>query len=94
METSIAVGVMVSLVGCFVALAGWLSAREKRVWNDGKWQGNVDAKLDNILGIKQDVDNLQKTVNEHGNRLKSVEKDVSNVHYRLNELKERRSEHK
>jgi hypothetical protein len=92
METSIALGVMVSLIGCFVGLTGWLAKREKRIWTDGKWQGNVDAKLDNILGIKQDVDNLQKTVNEHGNRLKAVEKDVSNVHYRINKLKERRIE--
>jgi hypothetical protein len=87
METSLGLGIIVSLVGCFLGLAGWLSSREKRIMNDGKWQGSVDAKLDNILGIKTDVDDLQKTVQTHDNRLIAVEKDVGNVHERLNEIK-------
>lgn len=87
MEASIGIGLIISLVGCFLGLAGWLTTREKRVWNDGKWQGSVDAKLDGILGIKCEVEALGKAVHEHGSRLTAVETEVSNVHYRITELR-------
>ena len=47
---SIEIGIMLSIVGCFVGLAGWLASREKRVAGDAEWRGSVNAKLDVIVG--------------------------------------------
>ena len=77
METSIGLGVIIGLVGCFVGLAGWLSGRDKKIINDAEWRGAINTKLDIIAGIKGDVESLQKTVQKHGDRLINVEKDVN-----------------
>ena len=87
METTIGLGVIISLVGCFVGLAGWLSGRDKRIMSDSEWRGVINTKLDIIAGIKCDVDALEKTVQEHGSRLSAMETEVTNVYHRLNELR-------
>ncbi|MCI9274343.1 MAG: hypothetical protein HFE39_10395 [Clostridiales bacterium] len=90
---AIGISTIIALVGCFVGLAGWLSGRDKRLSTDAKWKGSVDAKLDLIVGIKNDVERIDKTINNHGERLAKVEASASQAHHRLDEIikKDRRN---
>ena len=46
----IEITLLIAMLGGLVGLAGWLSGRDKKIANDSKWRGGVDAKLDTILG--------------------------------------------
>ena len=53
----------------------------------------MDAKLDLIVVIKNDVERIDKTINNHGERLAKVEASASQAHHRLDEIikKDRRN---
>ena len=54
------ISVLIALVGCFVGLAGWLSGRDKKISNDAEWKGAINAKLDVICGVTQDIKKSRK----------------------------------
>ncbi len=68
-----AIGVGLAIVGCFVGLAGWLAGRDKRIATDAEWKGQVNAKLDIIVGTQKDVAAVSKTVNDHESRIRVLE---------------------
>ena len=80
------IGIIGTFIGCFVGLAGWLSGRDKKISNDAEWRGIVNTKLDSILGIRTDVDSLEKEVKEHGERITAVESSVKSAHHRLDKV--------
>lgn len=80
-------GALIAVIGCFVGLAGWLAGRDKRIANDAEWRGTINAKLDVIVGIKSDVERLEVTVSNHGERIKAVESSAAQAHHRIDELK-------
>lgn len=84
---TVEIGAMIAVIGCFVGLAGWLTGRDKRVANDAEWRGTINAKLDVIVGIKSDVERLEATVSNHGERIKAVESSAAQAHHRIDELK-------
>lgn len=84
-DTAVSLGVLVALVGCFVGLAGWLSARDKRTGDDREWRGAVNAKLDVIVGIKTDVERIEKVQGCHAERIARVEASSASAHKRLDE---------
>lgn len=84
-STTIAISLMVSLVGCFVGLAGWLSGRDKKISGDAEWRGAINAKLDIITGIKTDVSDLQDEVNDLGKKVVIIEQSAKSAHHRLDE---------
>ena len=84
-STTIAISLMVSLIGCFVGLAGWLSGREKKISGDDEWRGEINAKLDIITGVKTDVSELQDEVNDLGKKVVIIEQSTKSAHHRLDE---------
>ena len=82
---TIEITVLIAVVGCFVGLAGWLSGRDKKISNESKWRGSVDAKLDAIMGIKQDVKVLEEKVDLQGERITAVEQSAKQAHCRITE---------
>ena len=84
MET-IEITVLIAVVGCFVGLAGWLSGRDKKIANDSQWRGTVDAKLDAIIGIREDVKVLGDKVDAQGERIAAVEQSTKQAHHRITE---------
>ena len=84
-STTIAISLMVSLVGCFVGLAGWLSGRDKKISGDAEWRGAINAKLDIITGVKTDVSDLQDEVNDLGKKVVIIEQSAKSAHHRLDE---------
>ncbi|MBS1471331.1 MAG: hypothetical protein HP023_12290 [Lachnospiraceae bacterium] len=84
-STTIAISLIVSLVGCFVGLAGWLSGRDKKISSDAEWRGAINAKLDIITGVKTDVSDLQDEVNDLGKKVVIIEQSAKSAHHRLDE---------
>lgn len=80
-------GLLLSMIGCFVGLAGWLANREKRVCGDAEWRGCVNAKLDVIVGIKKDLTRIETEVREFGERLARVESAMAQIYRRSDEQK-------
>ncbi|WP_279194757.1 hypothetical protein [Holdemania massiliensis] len=84
-STTIAISLIVSLAGCFVGLAGWLSGRDKKISGDAEWRGAINAKLDIITGVKTDVSDLQDEVNDLGKKVVIIEQSAKSAHHRLDE---------
>lgn len=77
---------LIGIIGCFVALAGWLANREKKVVNDSEWRGNVNGKLDAILGIDKRVDRLEREVKDQGKELAAVNERANSINQRLDSV--------
>ena len=80
------ISALIALVGCFVGLAGWLSGRDKKISNDAEWKGAINAKLDVICGVTQDIKKVEETVSDHGERLSAVEASAKQAHHRIDEI--------
>lgn len=83
------IGILIAICGCFVGLAGWLSGRDKKIANDSEWKGIVNTKLDNILGVSKNLDEVEGKVEEHGAKISALERDVKSAHNRIDEMVKR-----
>lgn len=83
-------GIIGTVIGAFIGLAGFLSGRDKKIAGDAEWRGTVNAKLDNIntgvLGVCSEVKAIQVTLAEHGERLSTVEASAKQAHHRLDQF--------
>lgn len=77
---------IIALVGCFVGMAGWLTSREKKIEYDSEWRGNVNGKLDAILGIDKRVDRLEDKVEKQGKEIVEVDQSIKSAHRRLDDI--------
>lgn len=82
---SIELSVLIAVIGCVVGLAGWLSNRDKQRDGDAEWRGEVNGKLDGIMGIRGQVDKLDEKVDKQGERIAGVEASAKAAHKRLDE---------
>lgn len=80
------ISILIALVGCFVGLAGWLSGRDKKISNDAEWKGAINAKLDVICGISQDVKRLEDMIHEQGKQISSIDASAKQAHHRIDEI--------
>lgn len=67
------IGILIAIVGCFVGLAGYLRGRDGKISSDAEWKGTVNAKLDVIVGITQDVKSVEARLGKLENRVTAVE---------------------
>lgn len=88
----IEITLLIAILGGFVGLAGWLSGRDKKISRDSEWRGEVNAKLDVILGIKEDVKELCGKVDNHEHRLTEVEQRSKSNTHRLNRIDGKKDE--
>lgn len=86
MTDTISIGILFTVIGGFIGLAGWLSNRDKRTKEDSEWRGRVDAKLDVVCGINKDVEAIQCDVKVLGERVAKVEASASSAHHRMDRL--------
>ena len=74
---TIEITILIAIVGCFISLAGWLTAREKKISNDSEWRGRVNTSLQNISDklddIKVDFEGFRNTLQDHEKRIAHVE---------------------
>ena len=74
---SLEIGLLISVIGCWIGIAGWRMNREKRVAGDAEWRGCVNAKLDVIVGMKDDLSRVESEMKEFGERLTRTEASVA-----------------
>lgn len=89
----IALSTLIAVIGCFVALAGWIKNRDGKIETDAEWKGSVNGKLDSILGIQKNLDRVEGTVREQGERLAKVEAKASSAHKRIDIIEGREYSH-
>lgn len=82
----IAISTLIAIVGCFVALAGWLKNRDSKINDDAEWRGCVNGKLDSILGIQKHVDRIECDVRQLGERVAKTEASAASAHKRLDNM--------
>jgi outer membrane murein-binding lipoprotein Lpp len=85
---TVELSILVAIVGGIVGIAGWLAGRDKRVAQDAEWRGQVNAKLDVIVGIKSDVADLAEKIGDHAERIKAVEASAKQAHFRIDEIRD------
>ncbi|MEG0359889.1 MAG: hypothetical protein RR598_11540 [Anaerorhabdus sp.] len=84
-NTSITLGLLFAIIGCFVGLAGWISNRDKKIANDSEFKGAVNAKLDVVLGIKVEVKKIEDDLKEITKKIVVVEESTKSAHKRIDE---------
>lgn len=67
------IAILITIIGCFLGLAGWLTTRDKKVSSDGEWKGTVNTKLDMILGITDRVGTVENDIRKLSDRTTKVE---------------------
>ncbi|MCC8122906.1 MAG: hypothetical protein LIO58_05160 [Oscillospiraceae bacterium] len=82
---SVELGAAIAVVGCLVGVAGWLYNREKKINEDAQWRGGVDAKLDVIVGITNDVSRLESAISNQATWMGKLEASVASAHKRIDE---------
>ena len=85
MAENIGISLLIAVIGCFIGLAGWLKSRDGKIANDAEWKGQVNAKLDGILGIRSDVEDIDKRVREHDKQITSARERADSAHKRIDE---------
>lgn len=76
---NIEIGLLIAVIGCFVGLAGWLSGRDKKLSADSEWKGEVNAKLDLAIGIRNDHEELRHRVTKHDKDIVALQHDLDNI---------------
>ncbi|MEG0165765.1 hypothetical protein [Anaerorhabdus sp.] len=84
-NTSITLGLLFAIIGCFVGLAGWISNRDKKIANDSEFKGSVNAKLDMMLGIKTEINEIKDDYKGLSEKVVLVEASTKSAHKRIDE---------
>ena len=85
---SMDIALICTIIGCFVALMGWLAKKDDVSRDDGEWRGKVDAKLDIICGLQRDVYRNTQDVHEIKERIVKVEEKLNSTNSRIDRLEE------
>lgn len=86
---TVEIGILLAVLGGFVGLAGWLGGRDKRIASDAEWRGSVNAKLDVIVGIRRDLDQIAAALAGCTERLAKLESGYAQLQQRVSELSEK-----
>lgn len=76
---------LIAIIGCFVGLTGWIARRDSKTISDAVWKGEINGKLDAILGINIRIDKVECDLKVHGERIAKVESKTDSAHYRLDD---------
>ena len=83
---TIEISILIAVIGCFVGLGGWLKGRDGKIATDAEWKGTINAKLDVIVGIGQDVKELEDKIIIQDKKLGELEQSCKSAHKRLDGL--------
>lgn len=76
---------LIAIIGCFVGLAGWLSKRDSKTISDATWKGEINGKLDAILGINLRIDKVECKVEDSIIKIAKLESKADSAHKRMDE---------
>lgn len=67
------ISLLIAIIGCVVGVAGWVTRRDSKTETDAEWRGAVNAKLDMILGMKTELEQMKVTISDHAIRIEHLE---------------------
>ena len=67
------ISLLIAIIGCVVGVAGWVTRRDSKTETDAEWRGAVNAKLDMILGMKTDLEEMKVLLSDHTIRIEHLE---------------------
>ena len=67
------ISLVIAIIGCVVGISGWVSRRDSRTESDAEWKGTVNAKLDIILGMRRDLEEMKVIISDHTIRIEHLE---------------------
>ena len=77
----------VAIIGSVIGIIGFFSGREKTAKDEVKeaaeWRGNVNGKLDSILGLTNRVEVLEDKVEDHEIKISKLQDQSTRAHERL-----------
>lgn len=76
---------LIAVIGCIVGVYGVVSTRDKHNEANAVWRGEVNGKLDALLGIESRVKTLEDKVTLHETKISFIEKSNKRLHERLDE---------
>ena len=82
----IEIGITIAIIGSVIGILGYFAGRDKKIAYDAEWRGTVNAKLDVIVGIKNDVDTMQEKITAHEGRISAAENGIRAAHHRLDDI--------
>ncbi len=82
----IEIGLFFTILGGLIGFLGWMSGRDRTLGRDAEWRGGVNAKLDMILQMQKDMEEMRNSIKNHEGRISVVESSVKSAHHRLDDL--------
>ena len=79
---------LISIVLCFIALAGWLSKRDTKIVSGAEWRGAINAKLDMILSVFTELEKVSTQVEENTIQIALLDSSNTELHQRVDRHKE------
>ena len=76
---------LISIIGCFLGLAGWLARRDNKNVSDATWKGEINGKLDAILGINIRIDKVECKMEDATVKIAKLESKADSAHKRIDE---------
>lgn len=70
---------LITIVGCFIGVGGWLTSRDKRNANDSEWKGVINTKLDQVVSATSDLPMMAKEITEISESSKSAHKRIDRL---------------
>ena len=76
---------IIAIVGCLIGILSYTNRRDNKTISDAIWKGEINGKLDAILGINIRIDKVECDVQKHGERIAKVESKADSAHHRLDD---------
>lgn len=68
---------ILAVLGGFIGVGGWLSAREKTLKQDAQWRGRIDGKLDMLMELKPQITRIEQQMQQTGKALAVHEREIT-----------------
>ena len=76
-------GITIATIGCIIGVLGYLAGRDKKIAYDAEWRGMVNGKLDVIVGVAGNVEQIQRNLTSYEGRICTLESSMKAVNHRI-----------
>ena len=67
------ISLVIAIIGCVIGVAGWVTRRDSKTEADAEWRGAVNAKLNMILGMRNELEEMKIIISDHTVRIEHLE---------------------
>jgi hypothetical protein len=80
--------VVIAVVGCLIGVLGYFAGRDRKIAADSEWRGSVNGKLDAVVCIAGEVEQIRRVLTVHEGRICTLESSVKSAHKRVDGVAE------